>query len=283
MTEAATPAVRVDGVEFSYVPGTPVLREIDLRIDRGEFVTVIGQNGSGKSTLIKHFNGLLAPDRGTVEIFDTGGSGHDTRKHSIRTLSRLVGHVFQNPDDQLFHTSINDDLWYGLENLGVPTEEGDARIERVLEQVELAGRRYANQFQLGKGERQRLALAGVLVMEPPILCVDEPTTGQDPTEARRIMDILEEYNERGNTVVVVTHDMALAATYTDRLIALKDGDVLADGPPEEVFLEQAALAETNIRPPQITRLWDALRERLSREDLERVWLTVDDAYNDLRP
>lgn len=281
MTDA--PAIRVEGVEFAYVEGSPVLRGIDLTVGRGEFVTVIGQNGSGKSTLIKHFNGLLRPDGGVVHVHDPAGESYDTRRHSIRSLSRLVGHVFQNPDDQLFYTSINDDLWYGLENLDVPREEGDARIDRVLEQVELDGRRYANQFQLGKGERQRLALAGVLVMEPPILCVDEPTTGQDPAEARRLMDILREYNERGNTVVVVTHDMALAATYTDRLIALKDGDVLADGPPAEVFRRRAALAETNIRPPQITRLWDGLRERLPAEAVERVWLTVDDAHQALRP
>lgn len=282
MTDHSAPAVRIDDVGFSYIEGTPVLRGIDLTLFQGEFVTIIGQNGSGKSTLIKQFNGLLKPDRGAVYVYNSDGESFDTRRHSLRTLSRIVGHVFQNPDDQLFHTSINDDLWYGLKNLGVAGSEGDERIERALEEIELADRRYENPFQLGKGERQRLALAGVLVMEPPILCVDEPTTGQDPTEGRRIMDILREYNRRGNTVVVITHDMALAASYTDRLIALKDGDVLADGPPEEVFLEEAALAETNIRPPQITRLWDGLRNRLPPDAVERVWLTVDEAFADIR-
>lgn len=271
----------IDGIEFSYIKGTKVLKGIDLSFDRGEFVTVIGQNGSGKSTLVKHFNGLLEPDQGSVTIYDEDRTGYDTRKESMKTLSAQVGYVFQNPDDQIFHTRIEEEIEYGLKNIGVPKDERDQRIKDVLEAVDLDGRRHGNPFSLGVGERQRLAIAAVLAMEPDIICVDEPTTGQDHTEARKIMDILQEYNERGHTVIAVTHDMALAAEYTNRVIVVKDGQIIDDGPPEEVFLREENLKETNIRPPQITQLGIELEDGAPEHVLEEMWLTVDDAYEDI--
>ncbi|MFC7157462.1 energy-coupling factor ABC transporter ATP-binding protein [Halomarina halobia] len=274
-------ALRFDGVEFSYVPGTRVLHGIDLTVDAGEFVTIIGQNGSGKSTLVKHINGLLTPDAGTVEVADRDGTTYSTDEHPMNVLARIVGYVFQNPDDQIFHTTVREEIEYGLKNVGVPASERAARVATVLDRVGLPIDGSENPFSFSKGQRQRLAIASVLAMRPQLICVDEPTTGQDRAESVRIMEILRDYNERGHTVVVITHDIALAAAYTDRVIAIKDGHVIADGPPERVFLDAGNLEETNIRPPQITQLGLALADEAPPGVLEEMWLTTADALEDV--
>lgn len=275
------PIIEMDGVKFSYIEGTPVLQGVDLTFERGEFVTIIGQNGSGKSTLVKHLNGLLEPNQGTVSIHDGNGKTYDTRSDPMKTLAAHVGYVFQNPDDQIFHTTIRSEIEYGLKNIGVPEGERSERIESVLDAVDLGGRQNGNPFGLGIGERQRLAIAGVLAMEPSVICVDEPTTGQDRTEARKIMEILKDYNSRGHTVIAVTHDMGLVAEYTDRVIVVKDGRIIDDGPPEEVFLKEDNLKKTNIRPPQITQVGIEMESVTADDVLKEMWLTVDDAYEDI--
>jgi energy-coupling factor transport system ATP-binding protein len=274
---AGPPAIEFDDVRFAYVKDTPVLKGIDLTIDRGEFVTIIGQNGSGKSTTVKHLNGLLEPDSGAVRVYDEEGTAYDTREHPMRTLAGLVGYVFQNPDDQIFHTSVYEEIAYGLSNIGVPEAEHAERIETVLEAVNLGGRANGNPFNMGRGERQRLAIASILAMRPGVICVDEPTTGQDRQEAASIMEILQSYNDDGHTVITITHDIALAAQYTDRVVVLSDGRVIADGSPAEVFRDEAHLKQTNVRPPQITQLYGALADRGSPPG-DDLWLTVEDAY-----
>lgn len=267
-----------DDVRFAYTKDTPVLKGIDLTIDRGEFVTIIGQNGSGKSTTVKHLNGLLEPDGGAVRVYDEEGTAYNTREHPMRTLAGLVGYVFQNPDDQIFHTSVYQEIAYGLSNIGVPETEHAERIGTVLEAVNLGGRANGNPFNMGRGERQRLAIASILAMRPGVICVDEPTTGQDRQEAASIMEILQSYNDDGHTVITITHDIALAAQYTDRVVVLSDGRVIADGSPAEVFRDEAHLKQTNVRPPQITQLYSALAARgLAPGD--DLWLTVEDAYD----
>lgn len=278
---SSEPIVEYEDVEFAYEAGTPVLRGIDLTVSRGEFITVIGQNGAGKSTFAKQFNGLLKPDSGSVSIHQNG-DWLDTQATPMKTLASAVGYVFQNPDDQIFHTRVDREIAYGLKNLGVPEAERQDRIDGVLRDVDLEGRDDGNPFSMSIGERQRLAIAGVLVMEPDVIVVDEPTTGQDRTQARRIMEILRAYNERGHTIIVITHDMALAAAYTDRLLVMSDGTIIADGPPEEVFLESEHLEQTNIRPPQITRLGAALQEQAPDDAIAEMWLEVADGVADLR-
>lgn len=277
-------ALQLSDIEFSYTEEAVVLKGIDLDVEAGEFLTIIGQNGSGKSTLVKQFNGLLTPDRGSVTVHGPDGTPYATTDEPLKRIAQYIGYVFQNPDDQIFHTSVYEEIAYGLKNIGVPKEEIPTRIETVLGQVGLDTDGGQNPFNLGKGQRQRLAIASVLAMEPQIICVDEPTTGQDRTESQRIMEILQEYNERGHTVVVITHDIALAAEYTDRVIVVNDGTIAADGPPKEIFLKRDHLEKTNIRPPQITQLGIALKERTDRQDLlDEMWLTVQDAFEDMKP
>jgi len=274
---AGNPVIEFDSVRFAYVKDAPVLKGIDLTVDRGEFVTIIGQNGSGKSTLVKQLNGLLEPDEGMVRVYDDEGIAYDTREYPMRTLAGLVGYVFQNPDDQIFHTTVRDEITYGLKNISVPESEHGDRIAEVLDTVNLAGRAGGNAFDMGKGERQRLAIASILAMQPGVICVDEPTTGQDRQEAADIMGILQSYNNDGHTVITITHDIALAARYTDRVIVLSSGTVIADGPPEDVFRDEAHLKQTNIRPPQITQLYRTLSSR-SVGAGDDLWLTVEDAH-----
>lgn len=284
MTEANRQyALRLSDVEFSYTEETLVLKGIDLDVEAGEFITIIGQNGSGKSTLVKHFNGLLKPDGGSATVHGSDGTPYVTTDEPLKRLAQYVGYVFQNPDDQIFHTSVYEEIAYGLKNIGVPEGDITARIEKVLDQVGLDTDGSQNPFNLGKGQRQRLAIASVLAMEPQIICVDEPTTGQDRTESQRIMEILKEYNDREHTVIVITHDIALAAEYTDRVIVVNDGIIAADGPPKEIFLKRDHLEKTNIRPPQITQLGIALKERTNHQGLlDEMWLTVEDAFEDMK-
>lgn len=254
MTETRSPAISLEDVEFSYVSGTPVLRGIDLTLHRGEFVTVIGQNGSGKSTLIKHFNGLLTPDSGSVQVHDGDGEPYDTRQHSIRTLSRYVGHVFQNPDDQLFHSTVRKEVRYGPRNLGYGDERVDALAEAAIEQLALGEVADKHPYDLGLARRKRVAVASVLAMDTDIVVLDEPTGGQDCRGVALLGDTVADLVAAGKTVIVVTHDIGFARDHADRVIALCDGAVLLDGDPRTVFGQADTLAETHVQPPVATTL-----------------------------
>ncbi|MGH7267883.1 MAG: energy-coupling factor ABC transporter ATP-binding protein [Candidatus Rokuibacteriota bacterium] len=251
-------AIRAERVSFSYTGDREVLDDVSLVIPRGQFVAFVGRNGSGKTTLVKHFNGSLRPARrdavSRVSVYDAAGREHDTRRTPLHLLARVVGYVFQNPDRQTFMDTVRAELAFGLANIGVPPAEAAARMARALDLVQLAGLEPRNPFRLSRGQRQRVALAAVLVMEPDIIVVDEPTTGQDRRESRNILEILKEYNRRGRTVLIVTHDMALVAEYSDRVIVMRDGRPVADGHPRAVFEDVESLRSSNITAPQVTEL-----------------------------
>jgi energy-coupling factor transport system ATP-binding protein len=252
------PAIRAEHVSFSYTGDRKVLDDVSLVIPRGQCVAFVGPNGSGKTTLVRHFNGSLRPARrdavSRIGVYDVAGRRHDTRRTPLHVLARIVGHVFQNPDRQTFMDTVRAELAFGLANIGVPPAEAAGRMARALDLVQLAGLEARNPFRLSRGQRQRVALAAVLVMEPDIIVVDEPTTGQDRRESRNILEILKEYNRRGRTVLIVTHDMALVAEYSDRVIVMRDGRPVADGHPRAVFEEAEALRTSNITAPQVTEL-----------------------------
>jgi energy-coupling factor transporter ATP-binding protein EcfA2 len=257
-TDGQSAAIRVERVSFSYTRERRALDEVSLLIRRGELVAFIGRNGSGKTTLVKHFNGSLRPARrdpvSRVLVYDAGGRAYDTRATPMHILARIVGYVFQNPDRQTFMDTVWAELSFGLRNIGLPPDEAAIRIDQMLSRVALKGTESRNPFRLSRGQRQRVALAAILVMEPDILIVDEPTTGQDRREARHILDILKDYQRSGRTVLVVTHDMALVAEYADRVIVMRDGRPVADGPPQAVFANSDLLRTSNITAPQVTEL-----------------------------
>lgn len=247
-----TSALELHDVHHVYPPDVRALRGIDLTVYRGEFLAIIGKNGSGKTTLAKHFNGLLKPTNAAGRVLVRGAEGarSETRKLRLHQLAGTIGYVFQNPDRQIFHDTCAEELAFGLNNMRTPAKEQEERIARTLSLVGLAGCEETNPVQMSRGQRQRLAIASTLVMEPEVAVIDEPTTGQDPDEGRIILEFLAQYNAAGRTVVIISHDMALVAEYASRVVAMRHGHVLADGTPREVFGRTDVLEQTNIRPPQ---------------------------------
>jgi len=250
--------IEVRELDYTYADGTPALRAIDFDAVEGEFVAFIGQNGSGKTTLAKCLAGLLRPTSGRVLV-----EGIDTsRKGVTKELARRIGYVFQNPDHQLFNLRVYDEIAYGPKNLGVPEAERDAVVREAASvagvREELFGE---HPFFLTKGLRQRVAIASTLAMRPRAIVVDEPTTGQDFRQSAEIMDFLTRlWRDEGHTIVIVTHEMPIVAAYAQRVVALCQGQVLIDGPTREVFGRPELLRQTFVKPPQVTRLAQALSD-----------------------
>lgn len=264
--ENAEIAVAIHNLEHVYKDGTVAVQDLNLVIHRGEFVAILGQNGSGKTTLVKHLNGLLKPTSGTVSV-----AGLDTRKASINEMAGTVGFIFQNPDMQICKMKVYDELAFGLKNIGLSESAIDQRVKEAAQELEITHLLEKNPFLLSMGEKQRIAVASVLTMHPDILVLDEPTTGQDYQRAKDIMDLAVRFHEAGKTVIVITHDMNLAAEYCDRVIVMAKGRVLLDTTTRDAFLAQDVLRASSLRPPQITQLGRAL-------GYPSAWLTVDEAF-----
>jgi cobalt transport protein ATP-binding subunit len=266
----AEPAIETAELVFRYTAGgADVLHGVNLRIEEGEFVALIGQNGAGKTTLAKHFNGLLKPTSGRVRVL-----GRDTRTASVADLARAVGYVYQNPDHQIFAQHVRTEAAFGPRNLGLSQAEVERRVNDALALVGLDGQADDFSFSLGRGQRQKLAVASVLAMEPRILVVDEPTTGLDQAGARGILDLLSRWNAEGRTIVAITHDMSLVAERIPRTIVVADGRVLADGPTRQVLSNAELLRAAFLRPPQVTRV----AQRLTEFGIKPDTLTVAELY-----
>lgn len=247
-----------------------VLRGVDLTIEKGSFVALLGHNGSGKSTLAKHFNALLLPTGGKmlVEDMDTAD------EKNLYDVRRLVGMVLQNPDNQLVSTVVEEDVAFGPENLGVPPQEIRARVEDALRAVDMWDYRSHSPHKLSGGQKQRIAIAGVLAMKPDCIVLDEPTAMLDPQGRREVLETVSRLNrEQGMTVVLITHYMSEAAA-ADRVVVIDDGKILTDGTPRQVFAQRDALRAVGLDVPQPTALCAALRE--AGIDLPETALTPEE-------
>lgn len=245
--------INVQGLWHAYPGGVAALRGIDISFARGEFVAIVGQNGSGKTTLVKHFNGLLKPTKGRVTVF-----GMDVAKETVAILSRKVGYCFQNPDHQIWAPTVQDEMAFGPMNLGFPKERVKQITSEILGQVGLRERADAMPFTLGKGQRQRLAVGAVLSMEPDVLIVDEPTTGQDWKESVALMRLLAKLKERNKTIIFITHQMKIVPQYAKRTVVMSNGQILMDGETTEIMAKREILEKASVRPPQIVRIAQAL-------------------------
>ena len=245
----AQPLLRVQQLSFAYPFGPRVLDDVTLELAAGEFVAIIGQNGSGKTTLAKHLVGLLAPSNGQILI---GGRNRATLKPA--ETAHEVGYVFQNPDHQIFAATVVDEVAFGPRNFGLDDDEVARRSDEVLRAVNLTGERDRDPFLLSKGERQRLAVASVLALRPRILILDEPTTGLDYREQRRMMALVSELNRTGIAIVMITHTPWLVAEYARRVVLMRKGRVLFDGGVREFFERDELLANSSFRPPEATLL-----------------------------
>jgi len=243
--------IRCEQVGFTYPDGTTALTAVDLRIDAGTRVAIIGQNGSGKSTLVRHFNGLLRPTVGRVFVHGTLVG----RRH-VAELAREVGLAFQNPDRQIFAGRVATEVAFGPRNLGFDTAKVEAAVEGALAAVGLTEDGATNPYDLGFSKRKLLALASVIAMGTPILVLDEPTTGQDARGVARIQDVVAGLAREGRTVVAISHDMRFVADTFERLVVMGAGRILLDGTPADVFAEKAwpMLASTYLEPPLAARV-----------------------------
>jgi energy-coupling factor transport system ATP-binding protein len=241
-----TTAIEIDAVTFDYPDGTRALDSVSLSIDARELVAIVGQNGSGKSTLVRQLNGLLRPTIGSVRL-----DGADTSGRHVADLARTVGLLFQNPDRQIFASSVRKEVAFGPRNSGLRGRELDAAVNQALESVGLMGARDAHPYDLGFSRRKLLALASILAMETPVVVLDEPTTGQDARGISLVQRIVADLHGAGRTVIAISHDMRFVAETFDRVIVMRSGRVVLDGTPPQVFAQEnwPVLSSTFLDPP----------------------------------
>lgn len=235
------PVLDLAGVAFAYPDGRQALFGVDLRVDRGERVALLGPNGAGKTTLVLHLNGILRPGAGSVTV-----SGTPVEKATLAQVRRQVGIVFQDPDDQLFSGTAADDVAFGPRNAGVRGPELDRRVAAALEQVGMAAYADRAPHHLSFGQRRRVAIATVLVMEPEVLVLDEPSSNLDPASRRELADLLGTLDV---TVLMVTHDLPYALQLCERSVVLSEGVVVADAPTYDVLTDAALMARHRLELP----------------------------------
>ena len=234
-------------VRASYDGSAPILKGVSFTIRDGEFVAFVGTNGAGKSTTMRLMNGLLKPDAGQVLI-----DGVPTSDLRTSELARRVGFLFQNPDSQICCNTVREELLFGFKALGLDGPDADSRVDAIVE--EFAFDPDDDPFLLNRGARQLLALASIVVLAPPVVVLDEPTTGLDYRECVKVMDIIRRIHERGTTVVMVCHDMEVVADYAARCIVMSGGEVVDDAPTFDVLRNRETLERASLVPPQIVEL-----------------------------
>lgn len=275
-------SIVVEHLTHVYNPGAPTertaLRDVSLRIEDGACAAIVGVTGSGKSTLVQHFNGLLRPTSGRVEVEGVDVGAKETRGEALRDLRRRVGLLFQFPEAQLFAPTVFDDIAFGLRQRGLRAPEIERRVRRALHAVALdddGALLWRSPFALSGGQRRRVALAGVLAMRPRVLVLDEPSAGLDAEARDELYAQLAELRERdGLTIVLVSHDMAEVVALADTMFVLADGELRLSGPPEEVFRRSDDIAAYGLLPPPLAQTLALARKRGLAVETTR--LTVED-------
>lgn len=256
---------------YTYPNGVDALKDVSLTIQDGEFVAIMGQNGAGKTTLVKHFNGLLKPTKGQVLVDNVA-----TTKVSVAALARNVGFVFQNPDNQLFSETVEEEISFALRNFGFKEKIINSRVAWALNLLGLTQYRKTSPFMLSGGERKRVALASVLAWDPRILMLDEPTIGQDYQQKEKLRQFILQMKTQGKTVIIVTHDVELVAECNPRVLLMREGRIVADGEAKQILTNPEILTQASIVPPQIAQIFLEL-PKLSGLTLPRDIIDVYDA------
>lgn len=275
-------SIILDKVNYEYSAGTAyhvhALKDINLKIEDGEFIGIIGHTGSGKSTLIQHMNGLIKATSGG--IYFNGQDIYD-EDFNMKDLRSSVGLVFQYPEHQLFETTIFDDVCFGPKNLGLDKKTVELRAYEALRNVNFPNELfYQPPFDLSGGQKRRVAIAGVLAMKPQMLILDEPTAGLDPAGRDEILGMISQmHKELGITVVLVSHSMEDVAKYVDRLIVMNQGSVMYDGAPKDVFRQYKELEEMGLAAPQVTYLMHELQEKGLSVELDAT--TIEEARDSI--
>lgn len=269
--------IKAENLSFMYEDDeakTAVLRGIDLEIEKGSFVAMLGHNGSGKSTFAKLCNLILLPTSGSISIFGKKVDENDISDDELYEIRQRVGMVFQNPDNQLVATVVEEDVAFGPENLGVEPTEIQRRVDHALDVVGMSAFAHHSPHQLSGGQKQRIAIAGILALSPEIIIFDESTAMLDPVGRREVMDTIKRLNrEEGKTIILITHYME-EAIEADRVVVIDDGAILLDGAPREVFSKTGVLRSAGLDVPQVTELLNELSD--AGIDIRRDALTAEE-------
>ena len=272
--------ISIKNLSYTYMKGTPLekkaLEEINLEIGRGEFVALIGHTGSGKSTLVQHFNGLLKIEEGEISV-----AGMRTKGKDLKELRKKVGIVFQYPEHQLFEETVYKDIEFGLLKQGIEESERHRKICETAAILELDNTLLKKSpYELSGGQKRRAAIAGILVLEPDILVLDEPAAGLDPAGTRELFDIVTAlYKEKNITVILVSHSMELVADYASRIIVMNKGRIHSDGKPSEIFMQGRELEKIGLGVPEITILMNSLKKYCP--DIRQDIFSVDEALKEI--
>ena len=244
-------------LNFQYEDGTEALKNINLKIKKGKKISFVGVNGSGKSTLFLNLNGVLKPTKGSV-IYD--GNEVKYNHKSLLNLRKNIGIVFQDPDNQLFSASVYQEVSFGAMNLKLSDIEVRNRVDEALKNVEMYEFRDKAVHFLSYGQKKRVSIADILVMNPEIIVFDEPTSSLDPKHSKQIVKIFDELNEKGMTVILSTHDVELAYSWSDYIVVMKDGEIVREGTPYEIFSDDNLIHECYLEKPIVLEIFEKLRD-----------------------
>ena len=274
-------SIKVENVSFTYSKKTPnsyeAVHNVSLEIKKNSITGIVGHTGSGKSTLVQMFNGLLKPEKGRVIVDDIVISSDTKKIKNVKQLRKHVGLVFQFPEYQLFDETVEKDVSFGPKNFGMNEKEAIEKAHEALSMIGLDESYYKRSpFELSGGEKRKVALAGILAIEPEILILDEPTAGLDPKSSQEVLNLIANLHKQGKTIVIITHDMDLLFKYCEHVILLKDGEVAFDGEPNKLF--SGDIDNLSIDVPKIYQFLDILKKKgldLSKENIKSLEELVD--------
>jgi cobalt/nickel transport system ATP-binding protein len=251
--------MKIENLHYTYEDGTQALKGINMVFHKGDTIAILGGNGAGKSTLFLHMNGILRPQKGQITLLD-----HPITytKEGLRALKKQVGIVFQDPDNQLFSASVLQDVSFGPMNLKLPLDDVKSKVEAAMASTGVTGLKDKPTHKLSYGQKKRVAIAGVLAMEPELLILDEPTAGLDPQGVSEIMQLLKGFQkERGLTVIIATHDIDMVPLYADYVYILEEGSIILEGAPQSVFSEAKVMRQVHLRLPRIAHFMEILKNK----------------------
>jgi len=256
-----------ENLSFTYPDGTQALKNINIEIEKGEKVAIIGPNGAGKSTLFSHFNGLTEPTSGCVKIEDKPIS---FEKDELLKVRQKVGIVFQDPNDQLFAPTVKEDIAFGPMNLGLSYDEVEKRVEDALKMVGMENYEDKTPHHLSGGQQKRIAIAGIIAMKPELMILDEPTAGLDPDGVEKVLNILNQLNEEGITLIISSHDIDMISKYANKIFVLYNGEIIESGNKNKIFSDMELLKKAHLRTPITTEILYNLKESGLNVNTEKI-------------
>lgn len=256
-----------ENLSFTYPDGTRALKNINIEIEKGEKVAIIGPNGAGKSTLFSHFNGLTEPTSGCVKI---EGKPISFEKDELLKVRQKVGIVFQDPNDQLFAPTVKEDIAFGPMNLGLSYDEVEKRVEDALKMVGMENYEDKTPHHLSGGQQKRIAIAGIIAMKPELMILDEPTAGLDPDGVEKVLNILNQLNEEGMTLIISSHDIDMISKYADKIFVLYNGEIIESGNKNKIFSDMELLKKAHLRTPITTEILYNLKESGLNVNTEKI-------------